>query len=85
MNTTREGRLVTFQGHVSLDCRIIGDWNTELSSWYLPDTTLERIHLVYMTHLDVGFTNTSRNVCDTYFDEYFPAAIKVGGVGLKVD
>ena len=27
-----------------------------------------------MTHLDLGFTNSTRNVCDTYFDTYFPAA-----------
>jgi hypothetical protein len=35
---------------------------------------LSKIHVVYMTHLDLGFTNSTRNVCDTYFNEYFPAA-----------
>lgn len=36
--------------------------------------TLTKIHVVYMTHLDLGFTNTTRNVCDEYADNYFPAA-----------
>lgn len=38
---------------------------------------LEKIHLVYMTHLDLGFTDTTRNVCDRYFDLYFPQAFKL--------
>ena len=28
-----------------------------------------------MTHLDVGFTNEARNVCDIYFEKWLPAAI----------
>jgi hypothetical protein len=36
--------------------------------------TLSKIHVVYMTHLDLGFTNTTRNVCDEYADNYFPEA-----------
>ena len=39
-----------------------------------PAPELTKIHVVYMTHLDLGFTNTTRNVCDEYADEYFPAA-----------
>ena len=38
---------------------------------------LKKIHLVYMTHLDLGFTDTTRNVCDRYFDLFFPAAWKL--------
>eukprot|EP00750_Incisomonas_marina_P010640 INCI16292.10.p1 GENE.INCI16292.10~~INCI16292.10.p1 ORF type:complete len:901 (+),score=156.29 INCI16292.10:333-3035(+) len=34
------------------------------------------VHLVYMTHLDLGFTDTTRNVCDKYFDSFFPAAFE---------
>jgi hypothetical protein len=29
-----------------------------------------------MIHLDIGFTNTTRGVCDTYFDKHFPRAIE---------
>jgi len=36
--------------------------------------TLKKIHVVYMTHLDLGFTDSTRNVCDKYADSYFPAA-----------
>ena len=36
--------------------------------------TLTKIHVVYMTHLDLGFTDTTRNVCDKYFDVFFPNA-----------
>merc|ERR1719247_1921956 len=39
-----------------------------------PTADVRKVHLVYMTHLDLGFTNTTRGVCDTYFDDYFPAA-----------
>ena len=41
-----------------------------------PAPELTKIHVVYMTHLDLGFTNTTRNVCDEYADEYFPAAFE---------
>ena len=30
-----------------------------------------------MTLLDVGFTDSARNVCDTYFNTFFPAAFNV--------
>jgi hypothetical protein len=38
---------------------------------------LTKIHAVFMTHLDLGFTNSTRNVCDSYFNEFFPAALAV--------
>ena len=43
--------------------------------WQRPDESLKTLHLVFMTHLDVGFTNGARNVCDLYFDDHFPKAI----------
>eukprot|EP00756_Hemistasia_phaeocysticola_P051674 Hpha_TRINITY_DN26846_c0_g1::TRINITY_DN26846_c0_g1_i1::g.17388::m.17388 len=36
---------------------------------------IETIHVVYMTHLDLGYTDTTHNVCDKYFDGYFAAAM----------
>ncbi len=30
---------------------------------------------VYMVHLDIGFTNLGRKVCEQYFDEHYPSAI----------
>ena len=42
----------------------------------VPVSAVTSVHLVYMTHLDLGFTDTTRNVCDKYFDSYFPLAFK---------
>eukprot|EP01121_Diplochlamys_sp_Union-15-3_P016238 TRINITY_DN548_c0_g1_i3.p1 TRINITY_DN548_c0_g1~~TRINITY_DN548_c0_g1_i3.p1 ORF type:complete len:252 (-),score=36.33 TRINITY_DN548_c0_g1_i3:27-782(-) len=37
---------------------------------------VKHVHTVFMTHLDIGYTNFAKNICDTYFFEHFPAAIK---------
>ena len=34
-----------------------------------------RVHLVFKTHLDVGFTDLAANVVKKYFTEYIPAAL----------
>lgn len=39
---------------------------------------LERIHLVFKTHLDVGFTDLAAKVVDGYFTDYIPRALAVG-------
>ncbi|CAF1598243.1 unnamed protein product, partial [Didymodactylos carnosus] len=45
-----------------------------------PDTSgvtypfIKNIHVVSMTHLDVGFTNLAANVCSLYFNHHLPAA-----------
>lgn len=36
---------------------------------------LQRIHVIYKTHLDVGFTDFSANVIRNYFQAYIPKAI----------
>ena len=33
------------------------------------------IHLIFKTHLDVGFTDFARNVVSSYFDRYIPQAL----------
>jgi hypothetical protein len=35
---------------------------------------IERIHLIFKTHLDLGFTDLARNVVATYFDTFIPQA-----------
>ncbi|MEP6987699.1 MAG: DUF5054 domain-containing protein, partial [Chloroflexota bacterium] len=35
----------------------------------------ETIHLVFKTHLDIGFTDLAQNVVQTYFDVFIPSAI----------
>lgn len=36
-----------------------------------------RVHVVFKTHLDVGFTDTAENVVRSYFDRYIPAALRL--------
>ncbi len=40
-----------------------------------PDQTIKTVYVVSKCHLDVGFTDTERNVLLTYFDQYLPRAI----------
>lgn len=35
----------------------------------------ERIHVIFKTHLDVGFTDYARNVVERYFTDYIPRAV----------
>lgn len=55
-------------------------WSNKAGTWFIPDDTVKNVHIVYMTHLDIGFTNTSRHVCDLYFDTYFPKAFNTSRV-----
>lgn len=38
---------------------------------------LKVIHLVFKTHLDIGFTDLARNVVARYFDDFIPRALAV--------
>ncbi len=38
---------------------------------------VRKVHLIFKTHLDVGFTDLARNVVAGYFDDYIPRAIHV--------
>jgi len=37
----------------------------------------EVVHLVFKTHLDIGFTDFARNVVASYFDDFIPRALAV--------
>jgi hypothetical protein len=39
--------------------------------------TIRKIHLVFKTHLDVGFTDLARNVVKTYFEKHIPLALQI--------
>ena len=43
-----------------------------------PDQTIKTVYVVSKCHLDVGFTDTERNVLLTYFDQYLPRAMDSG-------
>ena len=57
-------------------------WSTPVATWTkIP--TLKQVHVVFMNHLDVGYngipkTGFINNVLNTYFQEYFPRAIRLG-------
>jgi hypothetical protein len=38
---------------------------------------IQTVHLVFKTHLDVGFTDFARVVVKSYFEDYIPAAIQL--------
>lgn len=38
---------------------------------------MRKIHLIFKTHLDVGFTDFAHNVVANYFEHYIPQAIRV--------
>lgn len=42
----------------------------------MPDS-IARVHLIFKTHLDLGFTDLAREVTARYFDQYIPQALSV--------
>jgi len=44
---------------------------------------VEKAHIVWMCHLDVGYTNSVASVVNTYFHDYFPKAIKTANLVNK--
>ena len=36
---------------------------------------MQRVHIIYKTHLDIGFTDLARTVEDKYLHEFIPAVI----------
>jgi Domain of unknown function (DUF5054) len=49
----------------------------ELGAAVRPPADVKRVLVVFMCHLDIGFTNTQAAVVAKYFNQYFPAAMKV--------
>ncbi len=48
-----------------------------LSSSHTTYPWVKKVHVVSMTHLDVGFTNFAANVCSLYFNEHLPNAARL--------
>jgi hypothetical protein len=40
-------------------------------------TSIERVHVVFKTHLDIGFTHLAQHVAKQYREEYIPKAIEL--------
>lgn len=43
----------------------------------MPNEHLKKIHIVFKTHLDIGFTDFAKNVKEEYFSCHFPKAIEL--------
>lgn len=65
----------TANATVENDCSGLASWSDAAAPWWKPDDSVSEVHVVHMIHLDIGFTNTTRGVCDTYFDQHFPRAM----------
>ena len=39
--------------------------------------SVKKVHLIFKTHLDVGFTNLAENVIKTYMEEFIPKALSL--------
>ncbi|WP_229106727.1 DUF5054 domain-containing protein [Paenibacillus sp. 1001270B_150601_E10] len=40
-------------------------------------TTIKRVHVVFKTHLDIGFTDLAKNVVDRYMNGFIPQALEL--------
>jgi hypothetical protein len=40
-------------------------------------TEIKKVHVIYKTHLDVGFTDLAKNVVDKYINSFIPKAIEL--------
>jgi len=43
----------------------------------LSNKTIKKVHVIYKTHLDIGFTDLAENVVEQYIESYIPKAIKL--------
>jgi hypothetical protein len=43
-------------------------------------TPITTVHLIFKTHLDIGFTDLSRNVVQQYFEDFIPRAIETARI-----
>lgn len=41
-----------------------------------PQTSSKRVHLIFKSHLDMGFTNTADKVVQQYFNDFIPRALE---------
>lgn len=41
-------------------------------------TKIKKVHVIFKTHLDIGFTDMGKAVLDRYVEEYIPDAIELG-------
>lgn len=60
---------VWLEGPVAYNCQYIA-WNN--TSEWAKDVPIDTVHLIFMSHLDVGFTDLVAPSLNTYFNTYYP-------------
>ncbi|MDA8489713.1 hypothetical protein [Kluyvera sp. Awk 3] len=38
---------------------------------------MQRVHIIYKTHLDIGFTDYAQSIEDKYLTEFIPAVVNL--------
>jgi hypothetical protein len=41
------------------------------------EETVEKVHVIFKTHLDIGFTERAAKVIETYFDRFIPGVLSL--------
>jgi hypothetical protein len=65
---------VWLEGPTSVGCLKIS-WNN--TSVFAKDMRLQKVHLLFMSHLDVGFTGLINDVHNSYLDTHYPRALAI--------
>ena len=69
--------LDTIKGTVSNDCSNI-TWTVPQGAAWIKVPRVEKVHVIFMNHLDVGYAKFIGDIINEYFDTYFPRAIELG-------
>ena len=69
-------------GSLNLSSCVQINWTTPSGPVWLKIPEVNKVHVVFMNHLDVGYngipkTGFINNVLNTYFQEYFPRAVRL--------
>eukprot|EP00048_Salpingoeca_helianthica_P000142 m.39581 g.39581 ORF g.39581 m.39581 type:complete len:846 (-) comp10164_c0_seq1:126-2663(-) len=73
--TTSAGTQIDGVVHQSCDIITTGIPQRDSSNWLRVNRNISKVHVVYMTHLDVGYTlDTSMEVLELYRSQWFPKA-----------
>lgn len=60
------------EGPATMGCRVLS-WNN--TSVFKKDNNITKVHLLFMSHLDVGFTGLINEVHNSYLQSHYPRAL----------
>lgn len=68
---------MTFIGRVLSWEKDMAIKNDKLKNNVEKNSTVKKVHVVYMTHFDMGFTDFAENVLENYRDKFIPGAVRL--------